>query len=339
MSEILDVADGWHFRPEIASAEFPRTGWGHRGYDEAAVDTFVQRTGDELAAAQDQIQDLRLEVDRLHRYIRRQWAAVAAAESPDVAGAELNTASPAAQARAVLTQAQEIADRRLADARNRLGEADRLAGERLAQADQRAADLLSQAGDLVTRRIGEADAAAAQRLDRADAIANEVLRDAQQDATKRRAAAQGDAKRLLAVARSCYEDIVIRAHRRADHAAELALHEYEEAATETGDAGRARAELEIKAAYLRTFAKVSRTALQAALDISGRDFDRLLGASAAAEPARTITSLGADREVEALADRGDDPATDRFAAALPVLQSQVLILPGDELVEVARVSP
>jgi cell division initiation protein len=111
-------------------------------------------------------------------------------------------------------------------------------------------------------------------------VAEQVLRGAQRQATLRRAQARGDARRLLSIARTQYEDIVLQAHQRADRAAEAALNEFERP---TSGPGRTRAELELKAAYLRTFAKVSRAALQAALDVTAREFDRLVGLSAALE--------------------------------------------------------
>jgi hypothetical protein len=321
------LGTGWTHRPSLASADFPQTGWGQRGYDPATVDSFVQRAGDELAAAQRQHEDLRLEVDRLHRYIRRQWAAVAAAESADGARQDgvLHVASPAAQARAVLNQAQEIAERRLAEASDRLCEAERIAAARLERADREVADRLAGADELVKRRIREADLTAAERLDRVDAVAGEVMRDARRAAEKKRSQACADAQRLLTMARTRYEEIVIRAHQRADQAAELALHSFEEAASEAQDAGRARAELEMKAAYLRTFAKVSRTALQAALDISGREFDRLVEASAATEPQRPMIARPADF----------GPGR----SAEPAPKARLIVLPGtSEAIDVARVS-
>jgi cell division septum initiation protein DivIVA len=228
---------------------FPRTPWGHRGYDETVVDEFADRAGRDLAAAEHEIVGLRAEVERLHTYIRRQWAAVAAAETADghQGGAPARAGdlvSPAVQARAVLDQAQEIVDRRLADA----------------------------------------DLQIAERISRADVLAAQVLTEARSEAEGRRARAVDDADRLLLLARSRYEEIVIRAHHRADQAAEMALDEFEhQDDRQSGDGGRARAELEVKAAYLRTFAKVSRAALQAALDVTAREFDRLLGASASDE--------------------------------------------------------
>jgi len=327
----------WAYRSGLRPVDFPRTGWGHRGYEEAAVDDFVSHAEQELTAANTHIDDLRLEVDRLHRYIRRQWAAVAAAESGPGGVAALGgsalgspggsapggsalgsagaaasaagsrSATPAAQARAVLTQAQEIAERRLAEAADRMAEADRTAAARLAHADREVADRLAEADEVATRRIRQAELTAADRLDRVDGVADEVLGDARREALLRRARAQEDAARLLAVARSRYEDIVIRAHQRADQAAEQALHDFEHAAAETADASRARAALEMKAAYLRTFAKVSRTALQAALEITGREFDRLLGATAAVEPARLAAYVGVSYSPPL--DQDEDPAT------------------------------
>jgi hypothetical protein len=230
----------------------------------------------QLTAAETEIDDLRDEVNRLHRYIRRQWAAVAAAEA--VRGGLKPAQST--QARAVLSQAQDLAERRLAQADQRLAEAEQLAAARVAAADQQAHALLEQADRRFSARIAEADQVAAQRLAQVDAVAERVLSLAQQQAAARRAQARNDARRLLSIARTQYEDIVIAAHRRADRAAEAAL----DADGLTSGPARTRAELELKAAYLSTFAKVSRAALQAALDVTGREFDRLVGASAASEP-------------------------------------------------------
>ncbi len=283
------VGPGWTYRPPAVSATFTRTPWGHRGYDEAGVDAFADQVAKDLAAAETEIGDLRAEVDRLHKYIRRQWAAVAAAEAAgDRSAGRIarpgDLVSPAAQARAVLSQAQEIAERRLAEADGRLAEADRVAAERLRAADEQALARLVETDDAVTRQLADGDQLAAERLSRADTIAEQVLAEAREQADRRRAGATADARRLLLAARSRYEDIVVRAHQRADRAAEMAVDELEnpDAATNS-DESRARAELEVKAAYLRTFAKVSRAALQAALDVTAREFERLLGASASVE--------------------------------------------------------
>jgi cell division septum initiation protein DivIVA len=273
----------WSYRPGLEPSAFPRTNWGHRGYDEACVDAFVEQALKDRDAAELQISDLRTEVDRLHRYIRRQWAAVAAAESesadPQRGRSGEGLVTPAAQAKAVLSQAQEIADRRLAEADARLTDAERLAADRLASADREIQIKLMDADGQASRLIGAGQEEAAHRLTRVDMIAEQVLIEAGQDAANRRAQAEDDATRLLLLARTRYQDLMVRAHQRADRAAEVALTEIEHPTT-TFDGGRVRAELEMKAAYLRTFAKVSRASLRAALDVTAREFDRLLGASA-----------------------------------------------------------
>ena len=268
----------WSYRPGQEPAPFPLSQWGLRGYDEMSVDTFVQQLIRDRDAADQQIADLRAEVDRLHRYIRRQWAAVAAAESasahaagrPDEPGPLV---SPAAQARAVLNQAQEIAEHRLAEADARLRETQLQVSDQLARADRQAEaarlDAEQQAGLLVSAGAE----AAARRLHEVDTMAEQVLAEARQEAVNR-------------LARARYEDIVVRAHQRADRAAEMALAELGPGASDPAgaDRTRTRAELEMTAAYLRTFAKVSRAGLQTALEVTAGEFDQLLGASAGREP-------------------------------------------------------
>ena len=299
-------ASVWSYRPGPESSGFPRTSRGRRGYDEGSVDSFVQQVVKDRAAADGQISDLRAEIDRLHRYIRRQWAAVAAAESAGTpASGRAVTAggpSPAMQARTVLSQAQEIAERRLAQADARLSEAEHQAAARLTAADRQVQIKLVDADRRVSRLIGAGEDAAAQRLTRVDLIAEQVLIKATQDATRRRAQAEEAADQVLRLARARHEDIVVRAHQRADRAAEVALAEIQSPV----EGSRARAELEMKAAYLRTFAKVSRAELQAALEITGREFDRLLGGSASAGPASHRSPVASGL---------DDPDSDRSAVA------------------------
>jgi hypothetical protein len=211
----------------------------------------------------------------------------------------------------VLSQAQEIADRRLAQADARLAEIQRQADDLLEHADRqiqiKLVDAERQAGGL----IDAGQAAAAQRLSQADEMAEQLLIEARQHATERRARAEDDASRVLNSARSRYEDIVLRAHQRAGRAAEVALAEIQTPRTVPAlDSVRVRAELEMKAAYLRTFAKASRAALQAALDVTAREFERLLGASEAArlgEEAGTHEGLAADGTDE---PGIDEPGTD-----------------------------
>src|SRR3954447_7679457 len=143
----------WSHRARAVPTCFPRTPWGHRGYEEIAVDTFVDQIVKDRDAAEEQISDLRAEVDRLHRYIRRQWAAVAAAESAGGRSASDGAVSPAAQARAVLSPAQEIAERRLAEADARLAEAD----ARLGDVERLAADRLAVAERMVQAKLTDAD--------------------------------------------------------------------------------------------------------------------------------------------------------------------------------------
>ncbi len=321
-------ASVWSYRPGLEPAAFPRTNWGHRGYDEFSVDSFVQQVIKDRDAAELQITDLRAEIDRLHRYIRRQWAAVAAAETAggqpsgrSVEGPGL--VSPAAQARAVLSQAQEIADRRLAEAEARLSDAERQFADRLESADHQVRIKLMDADRQVSRLISAGEDEAAQRLTRVDMIAEQVLIEARQDAGSRRAKAEEDAARILLLAKTRYEDIVVRAHQRADRAAEVALTEIEHP-TVAIDAGRVRAELEMKAAYLRTFAKVSRAALQTALNITAREFDRLLGASASTSCAASAEPAGPDlpRPVSA------DPVLADPVLADPLLADPLLAGPA-----------
>src|SRR5690349_4292575 len=121
---------GWRHRPALARPAFPKTTWGHRGYDEAAVDAFARDASVKLHAADAEVDELRSEIDRLHRYIRRQWATIAAAGEKDGArhdAAATDANSPAAQARAVLAHANEIAQRHIAAATRRETDADRRA--------------------------------------------------------------------------------------------------------------------------------------------------------------------------------------------------------------------
>lgn len=125
----------------------------------------------------------------------------------------------------------------------------------------------------------------------------------------------------------------MQAHRRADEAAELALHDFEDAAYQSADSGRARAELDMKAAYLRTFATVSRAALHAALEVTGREFDRLLAPGAP----RTQAARGAD----SAPDTQDDvfPGEVVRIGAQPTGEARVITMPGLEgAIDLARVS-
>src|SRR4051812_40916260 len=51
----------WTHRPNPEPTTFPRSGWGHRGYEETSVDAYVERATKDREAAQAQITDLRAE--------------------------------------------------------------------------------------------------------------------------------------------------------------------------------------------------------------------------------------------------------------------------------------
>ena len=181
----------WRHRAADRRRDFPRAGLGHRGYAVQPVEEFADRVLADLARAEEEIGDLRREIDRLHRYIRRQWAAVAAAESAAEHAAEAamaggtpgretpmhgrRPASPAAQARAVLSQAQELAERRLAQAAERLAGAEREVTARLDSADRLAAQHLAAADAVAAGRIERAERVAARRLAQADEMAERLL--------------------------------------------------------------------------------------------------------------------------------------------------------------------
>jgi hypothetical protein len=306
---------GWRHRPALRRPSFPKTTWGHRGYDAATVDAFARDAVIKLTAADLEVEELRSEIDRLHRYIRRQWATIAAAGEPD--GAPADGASPAAQARAVLAHANEIAQRHIAAATRRVDEAERQAETTLAAAEAEAAQRLEAAEVAAATRVGRAEDVASQRLASADAMAEEVLAEAGRRAANRLRQASEDSRRVMAHARARYEDVLVRAHGRADQAAAVALHEYE--AQVTDDAARTAGLRELRAGYLRSFARVSREAMAAVLTASGREFDDLIarvGAEEAADPhlpATPVTGLPAERGARPPAERGPVRPAERGA--------------------------
>src|SRR5689334_17970320 len=263
-------APGWRHRPPLRRQAFPKTSWGHRGYDEPTVDAFVRDATIKLSAADREVDELRSEIDRLHRYIRRQWQAIAAAEERDGApsGGDAASASPAAQARAVLAHANEIAQRHIAAATRRGEEAERQAEGTLVAADAEASRRMAAGDAAAAARVASAEDVAGQRLASADAMAEEVLAEAGRRAAHRLRRAGDEARRVLTEARDRYEELVVRSHGRADQAAAVALAEF--------DAAGDPAAHEARAAYLQSFADVSRAAVEAVLDSSVRAFDELL---------------------------------------------------------------
>src|SRR4051812_1538325 len=202
-----DPGPGGRHRPVLRRPSFPKTPWGHRGYDEGTVDAFVRDAVIKLSAADLEVEELRVEIDRLHRYIRRQWAAIAAAEKDGTPDDATGT-SPAAQARAVLAHANEIAQRHIAAATRRVDEAERQAEGRLAAADAEAARRVAAAEATCATRVARAEDVASQRLASADAMAEEVLAEAGRRAAHRLSRASEEARRVMVEARSQYEELV-----------------------------------------------------------------------------------------------------------------------------------
>ena len=294
-----DEGAGWRHRTALRRPQFPRTPWGHRGYDESTVDAFARDAVIKVTAAELEVEELRSEIDRLHRYIRRQWAAIAAA-ADGASPPDANGASPAAQARAVLAHANESAQRHVAAATRRLDEAERQAEERLVAAETEAARRVAVAEASGAVRVARAEDVASQRLASADAMAEEVLAEAGRRAAQRLRRASEEARRVTGEARAGYQEVLAGAHSRADQAATVALHEYEARAAVEDDPARAGELRELRAAYLRTLARVSRAAMETVVASSVREFDDLLaqvGEEEAADPhlpATPVTGLPAE---------------------------------------------
>ena len=122
------------------AASFPRTPWGRRGYDEAAVNGFLDQVRAELVMLANEKTGLMDEVVRLRRrFIAR-----------DGAGEWLADAGEAhAMAVAIVSEAQVTADRYVADAQEYSARLTQDASERreamLAEAEQLLADARAQA--------------------------------------------------------------------------------------------------------------------------------------------------------------------------------------------------
>jgi DivIVA domain-containing protein len=124
----------------VEAAGFPRTPWGRRGYDEAAVNGFLDQVRAELVMLANEKTGLMEEVIRLRRrFIAR-----------DGAGEWLADAGEAhAMAVAIVSEAQVTADRYVADAQEYSARLTQDASERreamLAEAEQVLADARAQA--------------------------------------------------------------------------------------------------------------------------------------------------------------------------------------------------
>ena len=125
---------------EVEGTRFPRTPWGRRGYDEEAVNLFLDLVQDELVMLANEKTGLLEEAMRLRRrFIAR-----------DGAGEWLADADEAhAMAVAIVSEAQVTADRYVADAQEYSARLTQDAAERreamLAEAEQVLADARAQA--------------------------------------------------------------------------------------------------------------------------------------------------------------------------------------------------
>lgn len=137
---------------DVEAAAFPRTPWGRRGYDEAAVEEFLGLVRAELRTCAGEAAGLREEVMRL----RRRFVTAQRGE----AGEWLADAEEAhAMAVAIVSDAQVAADRYVTDAREYAGRLTVTAREQreqmLAEAERVLADARAQARDAAGAAMDE----------------------------------------------------------------------------------------------------------------------------------------------------------------------------------------
>jgi cell division septum initiation protein DivIVA len=136
---VFSGADGRLTPDEIRSYEFPSTGFGRRGLDEAHVWEFCRLAEQEIVRLLGERTSLADEVQRLRRRVLAGLEADSSARLDDVH----------IQAVGILSRAQQDADRYVADAREYsrqlTDDARRLRGEILAEARTRAEQLLEEA--------------------------------------------------------------------------------------------------------------------------------------------------------------------------------------------------
>ena len=307
---------------EVLRWGFPRSPVGRRGLHEEAVEGFRDYVAQALERADAERASLIAEIDRLHAYIRTQWAAGAPAERDDDLPATTPgeepwdgctrwggsaevvrrdgyadlPASPAGQALDVLARAQAVADQRIAEAQARLAEADARAAEaelRVESAEQRAGLAQEQARWC----MAEADEAIQQRWELAEQEIATRRASAEAEIDQRLGAVEDDALRVIERAWDEYEEVLTRAHRRSEHAAQRALEDYHDETAVELSGPTVRAELEMKAAYLRTFGRASAAAQRSTLDVVRQELQRLTGPAAQPEqpvlvPAYRISANG-----------------------------------------------
>jgi DivIVA domain-containing protein len=137
---------------DARTAEFPRTPWGRRGYDETAVAEFAGRVARELAMCANEATGLREEVARLRRRFVTSQRGEAGEWLADAAEAH-------AMAVAIVSEAQQAADRYVTDAQAYAGRLTGDARERreeiLAEAERVLADARAQARDAALAALDE----------------------------------------------------------------------------------------------------------------------------------------------------------------------------------------
>jgi hypothetical protein len=327
---------------------FPRSPVGRRGLHEDAVEGFRDYVARALEQADAERASLLAEIDRLHSYIRTQWAADAPAERDDDVpvttpgegqwdgctrwsgssevvrqdGYADLPASPAGQALDVLAKAQAIADQRIAEAEARLHEAEL----RAAQAERRVESAEQRAGlaqEQARRCMAEADEALQQRWDEAEQEIATRRACADAEISRRLSAVEDDALRVIERAWDEYEVVLTRAHRRSEHAAQRALEDYHDETAVELSGPTVRAELEMKAAYLRTFGRASAAAQRSTLEVVRQELQRLTGPAVQPEqpvhvPAYRISASGDLIRLEIVEPAADRARTRPAAGRRPV---------------------
>ena len=225
---------------QVRRARLPLTGVGRRGLQPAPVAALLNRAAEAITSAEGDIAELAAEIDRLNGYIREQWHV----RSQPRSGSGSGGGPPGAgvtQALEVMARAQQVAEQRLGQAED----AERQAHYRAAAAEQ---------------RLHAARHSAAIAADQAD----KLLRDAERDS-----------RVALESARLQYEEIIARAHGRAQQAAQSAMQDFLDCPAQQSDR---REQLQARATYLRGMVQVSAAGMRAALEATRSDFDAMVAA-------------------------------------------------------------
>ena len=131
---------------------------------------------------------------------------------------------------------------------------------------------MARAQQVASERLAEAERAE-QRSQRRAAAVEQRAQAVREQAGLVLQEAECGAATALEHAREQYEQIITRAHRRAEQAAESAMQEFLDCPPD--QPGR-REQLQARATYLRGTAQVSATTLRAALESTRHAFDRLV---------------------------------------------------------------